>query len=308
MQQGYPVETIRETAAGIRRRVLEHTLAHNGGYMSQACSAAEILACLYQGVMALGPLEGPIAPLAFPGVPSSKNPGRAQGAVFNGPRGPRFDRFVLSPTHYSLVLYAALIQTGRMHEAGLADFNRDGSSVEMIGAEHSPGMEVMTGSLGQGLSQAAGMALGRKLKGEPGGIWVFMSDGEFQIGMTWEAFQFMAHHRLGSVGIYVDVNRQQCDGTVESVMGVDPLSRKLEAFGAEVVAVDGHDVEALLRAAKTPHPDRPLVVLGHTDPCQGLPLLCRNSPKLHYLRFRSPAERAEYAAALEAMVKHANPL
>ena len=81
------------------------------------------------------------------------------GADFNGGVSPDRDRFILSPTHYSLVLYAALVETGRMAPDGLLEFNQDGSSVEMIGAEHSPGMEVMTGSLGQGLGQAAGMAL-----------------------------------------------------------------------------------------------------------------------------------------------------
>jgi len=99
-----------------------------------------------------------------------------------------------------------------MHEKGLEQFNRDGSTVEMIGGEHSPGMEVMSGSLGQGLSQAAGIAMARRLKGETGRVWVFMSDGEFQIGQTWEAIQTISFYKLDNICVYVDVNGYQCDG------------------------------------------------------------------------------------------------
>jgi transketolase len=157
-------------SAGIRRRVLEHTLRNDGGYLSQACSAAEIFAVLYHRILHLAPVAAPLQPRPFPGTPSAGNDQYVIGNEFHGPIAPEYDRFILSPTHYSLVLYTALIEAGRMAEDGLLAFNRDGSSVEMIGAEHSPGMEVMTGSLGQGLSQAVGMALGRKLNNAPGRV------------------------------------------------------------------------------------------------------------------------------------------
>jgi transketolase len=188
-----------------------------------------------------------------------------------------------------------------MDASGLDQFNKDGSSVEMIGAEHSPGMEVMTGSLGQGLSQAIGMAYGRRLKGEPGKTWVFMSDGEFQIGMVWEAFQFMNHHKLDSMHIIVDVNRQQCDGAMNSVMKIDPLADRLTAFGAETVSIDGHDINAIFEAAKTPHKEKPLVVLCNTDPCRGVPELKTNAGKLHYLRFKNDAEKSRYEEEIKKM-------
>ncbi len=295
-----PVEHNRALARGIRRRVLEHTLKNGGGYLSQACSSAEILATLYNGVMKLGPVPRPLAPAPFAGVPSACNPAYRLGHDFNGPRRPGWDRFILSPTHYSLILYAALIETGRMDPHGLDQFNQDGSSVEMIGAEHSPGMEVMTGSLGQGLSQAVGMALGRRLHGEAGKTWLLMSDGEFQIGMVWEAFQFMAHYELDSIGIYVDVNRQQCDGTVDSVMQLGSLADKLVAFGADVTTVDGHDVDALLDAGRAWHPGRPLVVLCETDPCRDVPALKSLGSRLHYVRIRDEAERERFQQALTA--------
>ncbi len=295
------MRSIREMAAGIRRRVLDHTVRNAGGYMSQACSSAEILASLYGSLMRLGPVERPLAPRPFPGPPSATNLDAFLGVDFNGGVIRGADRFILSPTHYSLVLYAALIEAGRMTEDALGEFNKDGSCLEMIGAEHSPGMEVMTGSLGQGLGQAAGIALGKRLKGDPGRVFVFMSDGEFQIGMTWESFQFMGHHGLSNMRILVDVNGQQCDGTVPSVMRVDPLDARLSAFGARVACVDGHDVEALLAAGNEEPDGGPLVVLCRTDPCRGLELLRRNAPKLHYLRFRTEDERDEYARALAEM-------
>jgi transketolase len=128
-----------------------------------------------------------------------------------------------------------------------------------------------------------------------------MSDGEFQIGMTWEAFQFMNHYKMDSMGIYVDVNRQQCDGAVNSVMQLGPLSDKLKDFGAEVVTVDGHDIDALFKAAQTEHKDKALVVLCNTDPMRGVPELMVNRGKLHYLRMRNEADKIRFQAELDRL-------
>lgn len=294
-------EECRRAAKGVRRRVLEHTLVHDGGYMSQACSAAELLSTLYLRVMKLPPVASPLLPRPFPGVPAATNSRYFTGAEFNGIAGPEEDRFFLSPAHYALVLYTLLIETGRMHPDGLADFNRDGASVEMIGAEHSPGMEVTAGSLGQCLSQAGGIALARRLRGDSGRTWVFMSDGEFQVGQTWEALQAIAHHRLDTVCVYVDVNGQQCDGTVPSVMRIEPLEARAQAFGWTVVRVDGHSPKALSAAASQRVVGQPHLVLCDTDPCKGLPLLRRNAPRLHYLRFKGKEDKAAYQAALESL-------
>lgn len=291
----------RRVAAGVRRRVLEHTINNNGGYLSQACSAAETLATLYVRVMNLGPSEAPLIPEPFPGVPGPQNPHYFTGARYNGPQAPHLDRLIFSPAHYALVLYATLVEVGRMAPEGLAQFNQDGSTVEMIGAEHSPGMETTTGSLAQALSQAGGIALARKLRNDSGRVWVYMSDGEFQEGQTWEAFQALAYYRLDNVGIYVDVNAHQCDGLMTDVMNIEPLKEKLEAFGARVFQVDGHDVEALAAPAELPPDGRPLVVLAYTQPWRGLDLLKEREPKLHYVRFKSEAERDRYREALARM-------
>jgi len=288
----------RRVAQAIRRRVLEHTIRSNGGYLSQACSSAEILATLYTKVMKLGPSQAPLIPPPFPGVPSKDNPHALTGAAYHGPKAPDLDRFFLSPAHYALAVYTTLIEVGRMAPEGLAMFNQDGSTVEMIGAEHSPGMEVTCGSLGQTLSQAGGVALARKLRGETGRVWVFMSDGEFQSGQTWEATQALSFYRLDNVGIYVDVNGQQCDGKMEEVMSIEPLKSRLEAFGARVFQVDGHDVEALAAPAELPADNRPLVILAYTNPCQGIDLLEERRPRLHYVRFKNEEEKGRYVAAL----------
>ena len=301
LKPAYWQDEVARVARGVRMRVLEHTLNNNGGYLSQACSSAETLAALYLKVMNLGPSEAPMVPPPFPGVPGPKNQAYFTGAAYNGPRAPHLDRFYLSPAHYALVLYTTLIEIGRMAPEGLAQFNQDGSTVEMIGAEHSPGMELTTGSLAQGLSQAIGIALARRLRGDTGRTWVYMSDGEFQEGQTWEAMQTLAFYKLDSVGIYVDVNGQQCDGPMQSIMPIEPLRERLEAFGARAFQVDGHNPEALAAPAALEPDGRPLVVLAYTEPCHGLELLRRNAPKLHYVRFKSQEERQLYESALHEL-------
>jgi transketolase len=290
-QAGTWQDQVRQVAAAVRRRVLDHTLRHNGGYLSQACSSAEVLATLYLRVMNLGLSQGPLVPHPFGGVPGPGNPGSFTGASYNGPKSPDLDRFVFSPVHYALVLYSVLIEVGRLADNALEQFNQDGSTVELIGAEHSPGHELTAGSLGQAISQAGGIALARRLKGDSGRVWVFMSDGEFQEGQTWEAFQALSHYRLGNVGVYVDKNGQQCDGAMSDVMTIEPLADRLRAFGAEVHEVDGHDPDALAAPAdRSPTADRPLVVIAQTDPCRGIELLRHRAPKLHYVRFKNQEE------------------
>ncbi|MGD0565980.1 MAG: 1-deoxy-D-xylulose-5-phosphate synthase N-terminal domain-containing protein [Candidatus Goldiibacteriota bacterium] len=292
------IKEAKRVAAGIRKRVLTHTLKHNGGYLSQACSSADALAALYTKIMKLGPVETPFVPKPFPGVPGPDNHDYFTGGYYNGAHMPEYDRFILSPAHYALALYACLIETGRMDETGLDYFNKDGSSVEMIGSEHSPGMEVTNGSLGQAISQAAGIALARRLKKEAGRVFVFLSDGELQIGQTWEAFQFISHWKLDNIIIYVDVNGCQCDGKMSDVMNIEPISSRLEAFGAKVFRIDGHNFEELASPASSHKAGSPIVVLSYTNPYQGIELLKNNAPKFHYMRFKSEDEKKLYGEVL----------
>lgn len=292
-------EEVLRVASRVRRRVLEHTIRHNGGYLSQACSSAEMLAAAYCGLLSIGPSLGARVPGPFLGVPNPSNPSAASGSAYNGPKAPDLDRFIFSPVHYALVLYAVLIEVGRLSPEALDQFNQDGSCVELIGAEHSPGHEVTAGSLAQALSQAAGIALGRKLKGETGRVVVFMSDGELQEGQTYEAIAAASYHRIDNLVALIDVNGQSCDGKMDSVMNVEPIAQRLGSFGAVVAEVDGHDPAALRAAMATPHPQQPLVIVGRTDPCRGLPILKERAPKLHYVRFKDRAEMERYEQVLE---------
>lgn len=293
-------ESTQAIADGIRRRVLEHVLKNNGGYMSQACSSAEMFAMLYNRVMKLGAGTGPMEPRKFIGVPGPGVP-FFTGAEYNGPHEPEYDRFIFSPAHYALVLYATLIEVGRLGESGLDHFNEDGSTVEMIGAEHSPGVETTTGSLAQALSQAGGIALARKLRGDTGNVWVMMSDGEFQEGQTWEAIEQIARFELDNLRVIVDANGQQCDGCLDEVETADPLTVRIRAFGASAIETNGHELGAL-DEAMTMETGKPHFVIARTDPVRGLPLFGERAPLLHYLRFTSPDERAQYEAAYEEMV------
>ncbi len=270
--------------------------------MSQACSSAEILASLYTGALSFAAIDAPIDPPRFVGVPKSGEERYKTGAQFHGKKNKGLDRLIISPAHYALVVYAALIETGRLREDGLDHFNQDGSTVEMIGAEHSPGFETTTGSLAQALSQAGGIALARKIKGERGRTWVFMSDGEFQEGQTYEALAAASFHKLDNLRIIVDVNQSQCDGPMESVMSIEPLADRVKAFGWEVSVIDGHAIDEILAACEKVT-TKPHAILAYTDGVRGLPLLAERAPMLHYLRFTGAEERAKYEKAYQEMVK-----
>lgn len=291
--------TTEDVALGIRRRVFEHAMRNNGGYLSQACSAAEQLAWLYNEELKLGDPTLPMIPKPFAGVPSPSNPDYHTGAGYNGPAEPGYDRLFIAPAHYALVAYATLIEVGRMAAEGLEMFNQDGSSVEMIGAEHSPGMEVHNGTLGIGLSTAAGLAWGRKKRGDTGRTWVFMSDGEVQEGQTWEAVQACAFHGI-EVKAIMDVNDQQCDGAMSSVMEVGDIRTKFINFGAECVEVDGHDLSAIRDAARMSHDGKPLIILARTNPFHSMSILEERFPRLHYVRFKSEDERARFNVSIAA--------
>lgn len=284
---------IKKIADGIRRRVLEFTIKNGGGYLSQACSSAEIFATLYTKLMNIGPSIAPKIPPAFTGVPSRNNREYFSGYGYNGPKEPHLDRFFLSPVHYALVLYATLVETGRMLAEGLEMFNKDGYTVEMIGADHSPGHELMSGSLGQTLSQVLGIALARKRKGETGKNWVVMSDGEFMIGQTWEAVETLSFYKIDTIKVIIDANGQSADGKIDTVNQIEPLKTRLESFGAVAVEVNGHDVQQLIDAANVPHESKPLFIIARTVPYQCIEILKKRAPKFHYIRITNEQEKVE---------------
>ncbi|MFF2652973.1 transketolase [Streptomyces sp. NPDC058045] len=285
-------------ARRIRARALELTILKDGCYLSQALSSAELLATLYTRVLKLADLPGPLPSEPFTGVPGSARPSPS-GGRFHGERLPDGDRFLISPAHYAVAIYTALECVGRLAPGALESFNTDGSTLEMIGAEHSPGFELTTGSFGQALSQASGIAFARRLRGETGRTAVFMSDGELEEGQTWEGVQAAAFYRLDSLMLFVDVNGQQVDGLTKDVMNVEPVDARFASFGWEVRVVDGHDVAAIAEAAEQKSADgRPLVVLAYTDTARGMPYLNSRKPHLHYVRAKDDADRDAFERAL----------
>ncbi len=282
---------VRRIAGKIRKRVLDMTIERNGCYLSQTLSSADLLATLYTKSMVLGPSEGPPIPPEFMGVPGQAGAGHGLGAAYNGPQGPGYDRLLISPAHYAVAIYATLVETGRMSAEAFDQFNTDGSTVEMIGAEHSPGFELTTGSFGQALSQAGGIAMARKLREEKGRVFVFMSDGELEEGQTWEAIQALVHYKIDNVVVCVDVNGMQYDGATEDVMNIEPITARIESFGGLAATVNAHDVEAIDAAInETSHEGRPLFVLCYSNSTQGVPMLEERKPKLHFVRFKDEAE------------------
>ena len=290
-------------ATRIRLRVYEYVIKNRGGYLAQACSSAELFAALYYRIMKLAPSKAPMIPEPFSGVPGKDNPYYKRGGLYNGGYEPDFDHFIFSPAHYALVLYATLIEAGRLDEEGLSYFNKDGSVVEMIAAEHSPGVDTTSGSLAQAISQATGIALGRRLLGEKGRVIVMMSDGEFQEGQLWEAIQTLVHYKLDNVIVYIDANGIQCDGKISDVLNMGDLRGKLEAFGAKAVSVDGHDVAALAAPAEETRDGRPLFVMANTNPTKGIKLFEERVPKLHYCRFQTEEDYQKYKQDYERLEK-----
>lgn len=287
-------EELRAAGMRIRQRALEVCVRHNGGYLIQACGSADILATLYLRLMDLGPSSGPLVPAKFEGVPQ---PGADDqwGGIYNGDR----DRFFLSPAHYALALYSTLIEAGRLADDTLDQANDDGSTLEMIGAEHSPGFETTAGSLGQALSVAVGTALARKRQQRPGHVWAFISDGELEEGQTWEALAAAVNFELDNLTVMLDANGLQVDTWVRDVMNIEPIVDKVHAFGVKVAEADGHDPVAIADAATSGRPGRPLFVVCRTKPTRGIEAL-EGRHQLHYIRFRDgevQAARESLAAA-----------
>lgn len=298
----YDIEKIKSIAHGIRKRVLELTIEKNGCYLSQALSSAETVAALYGGLMKLGESEAPYVAPPFSGTPGENKKDYVTGGAYNGPTGPGYDRLLISPAHYAVVIYAALVEVGRLAPESLQQFNVDGSTVEQIGAEHSPGFELTTGSFGQAISQAGGIAHARKIRNEDGRVFLFMSDGELEEGQTWEGIQAAAHYKLDNLVVYVDVNGQQYDGWTKDVMNIEPINSRIEAFGGTCVTVDGHNIQEVIKASQIATDGKPLFVLCYTNSAQSLPELDYRKPNLHFVRLRDN-EVDNFKSILEDMKK-----
>jgi transketolase len=210
------------------------------------------------------------------------------------------DRFLLSNGHYAIAHYAALIEAGIIPEDELETYGCDDSRLPMSGmASYTPGMEMSGGSLGLGLGIAVGKAMGLKRKKSDARVYVLFSDGELDEGSVWEAIMSAAHHRLDNLIAVVDVNNQQADGPSGQMLGFEPLTDKLAAFGWFVQRVDGNNIDAVraaFDAAKAEPSPRPRMIVADTLMGKGVPFL-EAREKNHFIR----VEAHEWQLALDAL-------
>ena len=216
------------TACKVRMGIIESTYNAKCGHPGGSLSATEMFTYLYFKEMNIDP----------------KNPKWADR-----------DRFVLSKGHTAPGLYSTLALRGFFPVEDLKTLRRIDSYLQgHPNMNMVPGVDMSTGSLGQGVSTAAGMALAAKTQGKTCRVYTLLGDGEIQEGQCWEAFMFAAHYKLDNFVAIIDNNGLQIDGNVADVMSPYPIVEKLEAFGFHVEAIDGHDfdaIEAALNTAKT---------------------------------------------------------
>ncbi|MFF9397060.1 transketolase [Streptomyces griseoluteus] len=188
------------------------------------------------------------------------------------------DRFILSKGHAAPALYACLEEQGLFPESSDRRLREPDSILQgHPDRSRTPGIEASSGSLGQGLSQAVGLALGLGLRRNPAHVYVLLGDGELQEGQVWEAAAAASHYDLANITAIVDRNGYQHDGPTESVMTLEPLAERWRAFGWHVQEIDGHDATSI-QAAVLCRPSRPSVVIAHTHKGHGVPFMEGDSP------------------------------
>ena len=221
-------KALQTTACKVRIGVVESTNAAKCGHPGGSLSAADVITYLYNKELNVDPAD---------------------------PKKWDRDRFVLSKGHCAPALYAALAHRGFFPVEDLLTLRKIGSYLQghpnMITV---PGVDMSTGSLGQGISTACGMALAAKVQGNPCRVYTLLGDGELQEGQVWEACMFASHYKLDNLCVIVDNNGLQIDGNIADVMSPYPIVDKLVAFGLHVITVDGHsfdELEAAFAEAKT---------------------------------------------------------
>jgi transketolase len=255
MKNTYDIRLIEEKAKLIRQDIVK-MLKTNRGHLGGSTSIADIVASLYFGIMNFDP----------------KNPKMAGR-----------DRFILSKGHSVLAQYGALIELGVV-ERGVLDKLKDLRSPMQGHPDMNafPGIEANTGSLGQGLPLANGMALAGRLDKEDFNVYVIIGDGELSEGQVWEAAMASARYKLGKVIAFIDNNGLQAMGKIEERFNTGPYKQKFDAFGWDTYEIDGHSVveivDAVDRAKKT---EQPSAIIAHTVKGKGVSF-AENNPAFHH--------------------------
>lgn len=237
---------LEQTARKVRQTILQEIHAAGSGHPGGSLSAADIMTALYFEVMNIDP----------------ENPGKEDR-----------DRFVLSKGHAAPVLYAVLAHRGFFPVEDCLSLRKLGSHFQGHPNMHKvPGVEMSTGSLGQGFSVAVGMALAAKMDHPESRVYALLGDGEIQEGIIWEAAMAAAHYHLSNMTVVVDWNGLQIDGRNDDVMTVRPIDEKFRAFGWNVLTCDGHNMKEIidaLQAAKD-YGDKPTAIIAKTHKGQGV--------------------------------------
>ena len=236
---------LQKIACNVRMGIIEGTHAAKSGHPGGSLSIAEILTYLYFVEMNIDP----------------KNP-KMEGR----------DRFVLSKGHAAPALYSVLAERGFFEKEKLTTLRQIGSILQgHPDMKHIPGVDMSTGSLGQGISTACGMALSAKHFGDDFRIFTILGDGELEEGQVWEAAMFAAHKNLSNLTAFVDFNGLQIDGSIDEVNSAKPIDKKFEAFGWHVISINGNDfdeIEAALNEARTI--DKPVAIVASTTKGKGV--------------------------------------
>ena len=234
---------LAEKARQIRKDVLAMVLEAGSGHLGGSFSATDILVALYYHQMRL----------------------------FPDPNDPRRDRFVLSKGHAVPALYAILADKGYVDKKELHRLRRLGSLFQgHPDTAKCPGLDCTTGSLGQGLSVAGGLAYGLRYQHADAKVYVLTGDGELDEGICWEAFMSSANFKLDNLTIIIDRNGLQLSKPTEELMKLENLHAKLEAFGLAVDEIDGHDFEAIVSALDKQYEGKPHVIIAHTVKGKGV--------------------------------------
>jgi transketolase len=244
--------TASVSAVAIRRGILAASKRANRGHVGSALSVADLVA----GILDATDVTG-----ADP------------------------DRFVLSKGHAALAYYVGLVEAGILPPETLDSFCADGSRLATHPDHRVPGVAFSTGSLGQGVSYAAGSALAARLRGSRRRTIALASDAELNCGLTWEALMFAAHHRLGRFHIVIDLNGSQALGPTRHVLDLRPLAARLEAFGLQVREIDGHDAGQIGDALRAEGADgeAPRVTVARTRLGRGVSFM-EGRTEWHYLQ------------------------
>jgi len=232
-------------AAEIRKDIIEMIHHAGSGHSGGSLSAAEIVTCLYGGVMRQDSAD-----------PLNKNR----------------DRFILSKGHAAPLLYSVLSRHGYIDREELKTLRRIGSRLQgHPNRELIPGIELSTGSLGMGISAGLGMALAGKLTGRDYRVYVLCGDGELDEGQNWEAFMAMSKWRPENLTVIIDYNQVQLDGNAGDIMPMRDLEAKIGAFGLKTITCDGHDTEELLKAfEEAREAGEPAVIIAKTIKGKGV--------------------------------------